>query len=345
MWTLRIVRSSHHPTDLLLNNSVCSRCFAARSSIVSRDRVHRSSGWFTRYLQRDPSIDTCVNLNVAVRKNRYVILPVDFEEAWKVGCLVMLFMSFCLLNFPRSKLSKEETTLTNFVRCSSSSFISVSYFYPFRSVDLFRLGEMNCLLKNFHHLILVLHSCILCTCTLYIDFDLFLRDPIRSFTLASFWITQMDWRSFKGARTNNRLLITTVWYPCICLCLKRRERQALELETSLRRMQVTARWALLSILLVFISRLSNTSPVYLRLAQLNSALRVNVLLNTLDSVLNPHACSHFTEAREIMSVLRDGTIFSFVSLSSTERRRFAGDNFLCFCDCHGRTFVSISTNV
>lgn len=26
----------------------------------------------------------------AVRKNRYVILPVDFEEAWKVGCLVLL---------------------------------------------------------------------------------------------------------------------------------------------------------------------------------------------------------------------------------------------------------------
>jgi len=29
----------------------------------------------------------------AVRKNRYVILPVDFEEAWKVGCLVLLALA------------------------------------------------------------------------------------------------------------------------------------------------------------------------------------------------------------------------------------------------------------
>ena len=27
--------------------------------------------------------------SLAVRKNRYVILPVDFEEAWKVRCLVL----------------------------------------------------------------------------------------------------------------------------------------------------------------------------------------------------------------------------------------------------------------
>lgn len=26
---------------------------------------------------------------IAVRKNRYVILPVDFEEAWKVSCLYL----------------------------------------------------------------------------------------------------------------------------------------------------------------------------------------------------------------------------------------------------------------
>lgn len=26
---------------------------------------------------------------IAVRKNRYVVLPVDFEEAWKVRCLVV----------------------------------------------------------------------------------------------------------------------------------------------------------------------------------------------------------------------------------------------------------------
>lgn len=34
-----------------------------------------------------------LNLYVAVRKNRYVILPVDFEEAWKVSCLSFVWSS------------------------------------------------------------------------------------------------------------------------------------------------------------------------------------------------------------------------------------------------------------
>ena len=32
----------------------------------------------------------------AVRKNRYVILPVDFEEAWKVSCLDLFAISHVL---------------------------------------------------------------------------------------------------------------------------------------------------------------------------------------------------------------------------------------------------------
>lgn len=35
------------------------------------------------------SIGAKLQDHLAVRKNRYVILPIDFEEAWKVSCLVM----------------------------------------------------------------------------------------------------------------------------------------------------------------------------------------------------------------------------------------------------------------
>lgn len=73
-------------------------------------------------------------LSLAVRKNRYVILPVDFEEAWKVCCLALLAISLALQNlkklnlsfFPiNSKQSRGRTRRTNsvsssFTHCSSS---------------------------------------------------------------------------------------------------------------------------------------------------------------------------------------------------------------------------------
>jgi hypothetical protein len=52
----------------------------------------------------------------AVRKNRYVILPVDFEEAWKV-CHSFLAISVSLLNaLFESKLSRDLTRPMNSVR-------------------------------------------------------------------------------------------------------------------------------------------------------------------------------------------------------------------------------------
>lgn len=39
---------------------------------------------------------TYVHILAAVRKNRYIILPIDFEEAWKVSSL--LLFGFLLLN-------------------------------------------------------------------------------------------------------------------------------------------------------------------------------------------------------------------------------------------------------
>lgn len=62
---------------------------------------------------------------LAVRKNRYIILPVDFEEAWKVCCLALFgahhregYKSLTrLFSFPppSSKQSRGPTILSNSV--------------------------------------------------------------------------------------------------------------------------------------------------------------------------------------------------------------------------------------
>lgn len=64
-----------------------------------------------------------LNLYAAVRKNRYIILPVDFEEAWKVCYLSFVWSSHMTCKFTpeisfssTSKRSNGQTTLTNSVR-------------------------------------------------------------------------------------------------------------------------------------------------------------------------------------------------------------------------------------
>lgn len=77
----------------------------------------------------------------AVRKNRYVILPVDFEEAWKVSCLALPssypHTTKQLVHFfftPTSKASSGRTTHTS----SVSSLPSNEYYlHP----DLFFLVD------------------------------------------------------------------------------------------------------------------------------------------------------------------------------------------------------------
>lgn len=59
---------------------------------------------------------------LAVRKNRYVILPIDFEEAWKVGCLFGSFRNITQRFFsltPTSKRSRGQMILTSSVRTPS----------------------------------------------------------------------------------------------------------------------------------------------------------------------------------------------------------------------------------
>jgi 26S proteasome regulatory subunit T3 len=61
--------------------------------------------------------------SVAVRKNRYVILPVDFEEAWKVCCLAVLgihrFQKTQPLSFPPQQTVKRADDTHEFCKASS----------------------------------------------------------------------------------------------------------------------------------------------------------------------------------------------------------------------------------
>lgn len=64
----------------------------------------------------------------AVRKNRYVILPVDFEEAWKVSCLDLFAISHVLTFFSHhSKQSNGQTKHTSSVSLKSleSSYLTI----------------------------------------------------------------------------------------------------------------------------------------------------------------------------------------------------------------------------
>jgi hypothetical protein len=45
----------------------------------------------------------------AVRKNRYVILPVDFEEAWKVSCLELFATSHVIFIKTQLFLTSQQT--------------------------------------------------------------------------------------------------------------------------------------------------------------------------------------------------------------------------------------------
>ena len=61
----------------------------------------------------------------AVRKNRYVILPVDFEEAWKVSCLCLVWPQLKNLTlFPLKQTVKRSDDTHEF--CESSHYTSAS---------------------------------------------------------------------------------------------------------------------------------------------------------------------------------------------------------------------------
>ena len=70
--------------------------------------------------------------SAAVRKNRYVILPADFEEAWKVSVwfcrgFVLFALAFSLTKFflVYSKRSREEMRLMNSVRLPLPVFLRI----------------------------------------------------------------------------------------------------------------------------------------------------------------------------------------------------------------------------
>lgn len=84
---------------------VDDRCVEARSFEFCRNCIYLSSGWSTRQvpatvrkpfqLTAEPIIYLLHLFHyrlrpTAVRKNRYVILPADFDEAWKVSPCFMI---------------------------------------------------------------------------------------------------------------------------------------------------------------------------------------------------------------------------------------------------------------
>lgn len=75
----------------LLNMS--SRCVKTRSVILRRNIFHCTGSWSSRsaYFYGSSAFLVIALCPTAVRKNRYVILPVDFEEAWKVSCLYLVW--------------------------------------------------------------------------------------------------------------------------------------------------------------------------------------------------------------------------------------------------------------
>lgn len=59
-----------------------NRRFATRQAFLRGDCFHLPGRWSPRYAYTTLCVLT---ISTAVRKNRYVILPIDFEEAWKVS--------------------------------------------------------------------------------------------------------------------------------------------------------------------------------------------------------------------------------------------------------------------
>jgi hypothetical protein len=92
--------------------------------------------------------------HAAVRKNRYVILPADFEEAWKVGVwlcrgFVLLALVFSLLTkifLTCSKRSREEMRLMSSVRLPLSGVIC--FVTQWHSTRLFT-RSVNCMLVKY----------------------------------------------------------------------------------------------------------------------------------------------------------------------------------------------------
>lgn len=79
------------------------RCYASMLSLYSQTSLARNASRPQRLRPlsnplvfkvssacRSAQLSTTVaDMSAAVRKNRYVVLPVDFEEAWKVSCLAV----------------------------------------------------------------------------------------------------------------------------------------------------------------------------------------------------------------------------------------------------------------
>lgn len=81
-----VIAACHHFSEHILQTfHDLNDCHRPRLHRLFKQPVYKVS-----YLQV-MHMSQCAEQNVAVRKNRYVVLPVDFEEAWKVSAYLPLF--------------------------------------------------------------------------------------------------------------------------------------------------------------------------------------------------------------------------------------------------------------
>lgn len=122
---LRKILHTLWPSHILLSG------FTARPYIISRGRFNMSSCWSTRYFPftiRSIELKTHL-LCAAVRKNRYVILPVDFEEAWKVRDFVVQYLYPRLYFASTRSLSFQQTVKRSDATHAFCTSSFASFFY------------------------------------------------------------------------------------------------------------------------------------------------------------------------------------------------------------------------
>jgi hypothetical protein len=150
-----------------------------------------------------------------------VILPVDFEEAWKVSCLFLLGYGLVILKktqspcfFPPQQTVKRSDETHEFCRAFTYILISACAYLVIQIGSWFVHWSCSTYFDYSHQLML---SSVPFRCTvsymgnfIYFDFrsNLFFNHHHALLTLASFRIFLTDWRSFKRAKANMSLFVS-----------------------------------------------------------------------------------------------------------------------------------------
>jgi hypothetical protein len=171
------------------------RRFTARLFIIRRDIVSRSSCRLTGYSTTAFLLFATIDQNItAVRKNRYVILPIDFEEAWKVGNFFPAYMnaiSNTSFSLPlANSQEKRRDTRVLYARKSTVCIICIDTDTTFVSPQIDSICKLA--VRCLHRLVVVILTscsfpCTLDLITIYALFSSPLRWLSSDCTLLSLW--------------------------------------------------------------------------------------------------------------------------------------------------------------